>query len=265
MGQKFAANETRIATVEHREADLREQVDALRRAYGLPVESMKEKLLRRGVPEVFHALLLDGKLEPTQALTLVEELLAGNGRLLIMSGKAGCGKSQAAGFALSRRSGLWVHAPDLARPQPKEEVESGNVLEERMRAAGLLVLDDVGLEHSPGGFAAARIADVLVHREAARRPTIVTTNLSGDEFAAKYGDDRMRSRLDGDPLGWQTVVGPDLRSELSGATGKIAAFPSQMRSQAHVEKQVNDAEPTRAEREALQQFTATEPLSEATP
>jgi len=125
----------------------------------------------------------------------------------------GCGKSTACAHALSKQAGLWVHAPDLAKPDFTDPDEYGvrkTTLDERMRAAGLLVLDDVGIEHSPGGYAASRITDVLEHREANRRPSIVTTNLTGEEFKAKYGQ-RIASRLNGDPVGWQHISGEDLR------------------------------------------------------
>lgn len=153
------------------------------------------------------------KPKPTAATAMVEKLLSGEGVLLVLSSQAGCGKSTACAHALTKQSGLWVHAPDLAKPDFSEPDEYGvrrESLDDRMRNAGLLVLDDVGIEHSPGGYAAARITDVLEIREASRRPSIVTTNLTAEEFREKYGQ-RLASRLNGDALGWQHIAGPDLR------------------------------------------------------
>ena len=169
-----------------------------------------------GVPSRFWSVALEPK--DTQALAIVRTLLLRQGTdgapvLLVLSGVTGCGKSTAAASALTRTAGLWVHAPDLAKPDFSDADEYGvrrETLDERMRAAGLLVLDDVGIEHSPGGYAASRITDVLEHREANHRPSIVTTNLTAEEFKAKYGQ-RIASRLNGDALGWQQVGGVDLR------------------------------------------------------
>jgi DNA replication protein DnaC len=164
-----------------------------------------------GVPSRFWPIGV--KPELTAAVSLVQKLLAGEGVLLVLSGGTGCGKSTASAHALSRRAGIWVHAPDLAKPDFTDPDDYGvrrQTLDERMRDSGLLVLDDVGIEHSPRGYAASRITDVLEHREANRRPSIVTTNLTTEEFKEKYGA-RIASRLNGDPLGWQHVAGDDMR------------------------------------------------------
>jgi DNA replication protein DnaC len=164
-----------------------------------------------GVPSRFWEFAAEPK--PTAAVGIVGRLLDGAGVLLVLSGGTGCGKSTACAYGLSKRAGLWVHAPSLAKPEFADPDEYGvrrQTLDERMREAGLLVLDDVGIEHSPGGYAASRITDVLEHREANRRPGIVTTNLTAEQFKAKYGE-RIASRLNGDPLGWQHIADADRR------------------------------------------------------
>lgn len=172
-----------------------------------PADSLKWA----GVPAGFWKHALEPK--ASEPVKWALKMLAGEGVLLVLSGGTGCGKSTAAAHSLSKKSGLWVHAPDLAKPDFSDADEYGvrrQTLDERMRESGLLVLDDVGIEHSPGGYAASRITDVLEHRESNRRPSIVTTNLTTEEFKAKYGA-RIASRLNGDGLGWQHVSGPDLR------------------------------------------------------
>lgn len=173
------------------------------RAAGLPVPTVKEKLQGRRIP----ARLLEVALAPneTASLNLVLRLLDGEGALLVLSGGPGLGKSSAAAVGLVRKGGLWVNAPDLAAP-PMD----GDTTNKRMRDVALLVLDDVGLEHSPSGYAASRICGVLDARESELRPTIVTTNLSDAQFKVRYGE-RLASRLNGDPLGWQHLAGSDLR------------------------------------------------------
>lgn len=172
-----------------------------------PLESMRWA----GVPSRFWSFAAEP--HKTLAVDFAMSLLEGGGLLLVLSGGTGCGKSTACAWALSKRPGLWVHGPDLAKPEPPDPDAWGarrKTLDERMREAGLLVLDDVGIEHSPGGYAASRITDVLEFRESNKLPSIVTTNLTAAGFRVRYGE-RLASRTNGDPLGWQQIAGPDLR------------------------------------------------------
>jgi hypothetical protein len=182
---------------------MRAAIDAIRRRDGLPVSTVDRLLEDRGVPPRLWGHAQNPK--ETEAVIAVRRLLAGEGVLLVLSGIPGCGKSSGAAFALAGNSGIWVHAPDLARP-PLD----GDSGDDRMRSCGLQVRDDVGTEHSPSGYAGSRICGVLEHRESHMRPSILTTNLTGEEFVARYGD-RMKSRLNGDPLGFVHVAGLDLR------------------------------------------------------
>lgn len=215
LESKYAGTDERIAKLESRQWTAEELADATRRKrieLGLPVPGLDAYLKQRGVPEKFWQLVLNPW--RTDALGLVERLLAGEGLLLVLGGDTGRGKSCAAAVALARRPGVWVHSPDLAKPPVKkkdaEDEDEETVRDGRMRSAPLLVLDEVGLEHSPGGYAASRITATLSIRDSNNRPTIVTTNLSAPQFKEKYGD-RIGSRLNGDPLGFQTVKGPDYR------------------------------------------------------
>lgn len=170
----------------------------------------EDRLRWAGVPTRFWRYAL--KPIETEALTLARRMLTSTESiLLVLSGGTGCGKSTSCACVLANAGGLWVHAPDLARPDFKGDEETRREsLDDRMRAAKILVLDDVGIEHSPSGYAASRICDVLEFREAHNRKTIVTTNLAGAEFKTKYGE-RLASRLNGDPIGWQHVGGKDMR------------------------------------------------------
>ena len=61
------------------------------------------------------------------------------------------------------------------------------------RTFGVLALDDVGMEKATD-FAAAEITDLVDERMQYGRPTILATNLSHDEMAARLGD-RLASRM----------------------------------------------------------------------
>jgi len=208
LGARLARTERKVQAVTTSHDDLREAVIATRIRAGLPVPDLAARMLARRVPGKLVDLVLGPGFQPLEPVAFVERLARGEGLLLVLSADAGRGKSTAAARGLALRPGLWVHAPDLARP-PIEGTSSEG-LDERMASASLLVVDDVGTEHSPSGYAASRLQDVIVRRGHDERPTVLTTNLSPADFRARYGD-RVASRLNGDPLGWQTLTGADLR------------------------------------------------------
>lgn len=211
LGRRFARVEEKLEQLDRRPTadELQAQVEQIRQRAGLPVPSLREKLIARGVPpdRANDALTCD---PGRPAMVLAARLARGEGRILVLASLAGRGKSTAAAYALTFRPGLWVHSPALARAPTGEP---GTISDSALRDAGLLVIDDLGTEHSPKGYAASRVNDAVVWREGAGRPTLITTNLDGPKFREVYGD-RLASRVNSDrePLGWQTIDGPDLRS-----------------------------------------------------
>jgi DNA replication protein DnaC len=117
---------------------------------------------------------------------------------LVLSGRSGCGKTHIAAAVvndlLARGStGLFVVVPDLldhlrGAYQPGAEIGYDELFE-RVRNAPLLVLDDLGTQ-APTPWAQEKLFQLVNHRFNAQLPTLVTTNLSPDEF-----DERLRTRL----------------------------------------------------------------------
>ena len=210
LGTRFATVEKQLARMaEWTPSELAAAVRRAREQVGLPVTSELDLLINYGVPlaRAQDALTRDPS---TQGMVLAARLGRGEGRILILASNAGRGKSTAAAYALTFRPGLWVNSPQLARI---DDGEPGTVRDSDMLRAELLVIDDVGTEHSPGGFAASRLNHVVTVREGMRKPTLITTNLETERFKTVYGD-RIASRANADdePLGWHTLDGPDLRS-----------------------------------------------------
>jgi DNA polymerase III delta prime subunit len=166
-------------------------------------QSLERNLFARGVPRRLAMPIIAGKIDNNQATDLVWDLLSKKGYLLILAGNPGVGKSQAAAIGLSQMPGMWLDVSQLARP------ETGSI-DHQASVCGLLVLEDPGADHSPSGYASSRLNAIVSHREAWLRPTIITTNLQPAIFRERYGD-RLASRVNGDPLGWHDIVGPDLR------------------------------------------------------
>ncbi|MDX2161370.1 MAG: ATP-binding protein [bacterium] len=117
---------------------------------------------------------------------------------LLFEGGYGCGKTHlAAAIANARLEGgdsvLFVTVPDLldhlrATYAPYSE-EGYDQLFERVRNAGLLILDDLGTEN-PSAWAQEKLFQLFNHRYTYRRPTVITTNADLDRM-----DGRIKSRL----------------------------------------------------------------------
>lgn len=185
-----------------------EQIHAMRKAANLPVPSLDERLRMRGVPERLIEEIVHAKLQPNEATRLAFRLVE-EGGLLVLAGEPGRGKTTAAAWALSECPGIFVRSEQLG------VLDETGALEARMRSARLLVVDDLGAEHSPGGYAAGRLDAVVEYRWSNLRRTLLTTNLAGPVFVERYGA-RIKSRVNAKEneargLGWVDLDGPDLR------------------------------------------------------
>lgn len=196
---------------------------SIREQHGLPVRSRVELLRGFGVPAREANLVLSPELERTPAVVAVERVATGQGCLVVLAGPRGCGKTVAASSVFRERWGVFMSAFDLARIPYRDD--EGNQEPDPVRGwlqASVLVIDEAGAQHSPSGYAANRFIELVIRREAEKLPTIVTTNLplrspkpGVPGFADVYGA-RVVSRIDGDPIGWVNVEGPDQRRGARG-------------------------------------------------
>jgi hypothetical protein len=214
IGKRFGGeSQARVEQERQQAIDAPQQVADMRKRYGLGESSLADRLAQRGVPEAIGKLILGGKMRETQATDLAWKLANGEGKLLTLRSPPGYGKSVAGCWILSEKPGLFVGSTMLAiAPRRDENTHDvpANVLDARMRTCGLLVIDDLGVEHSPSGFAVSRLDAIVTYRWDAGKPTLLTTNLPLADFVERYGA-RIASRLDGDMLGWQELGGSDLR------------------------------------------------------
>lgn len=126
---------------------------------------------------------------------------------LVLSGGVGVGKTVAAAFICvewAKRWNwnggatgtlaeplVWLDGPRLVR---LGNLETADALGDMAFSAKLLVVDDAGREASK--VALTRLSDVLMNRLDNRRMTILSTNLTGENFRVRYGEalaDRLRS------------------------------------------------------------------------
>ena len=135
---------------------------------------------------------------------------------LLLAGEPGRGKTHLGyafvrAFVRQRRRAAFVTARALQRTVWASYTADGG--DEKTAIASftrpdLLVIDDLGHEGKPGDASLSLLLDILDERANYRRPTIVTTNLSGDDVATRF-DDAMYSRLSAyDRL---VLEGPDRR------------------------------------------------------
>lgn len=140
-------------------------------------------------------LLVRGALHETPALRETQDWNARHDRpCLVLSGATGTGKSVAAAWFVAERGALWFRAESLVR---LFSASFGDQYEDqdRVRGAAALVIDDLGCELD-SERALLMLLDLLEHRKSGATLTLITTNLTYNQFTARYRNERLRSRLE---------------------------------------------------------------------
>lgn len=171
-------------------------------------ESLRRDLAERGCPVKDLERAISGDLIETPALVAARAAHARGQTLVALSGPPGLGKTTAATWwllqrrepTLVRTGPPWfVDAARLAR-WPKYDTAQMTALDR----ASALVIDDLGVEFDDQGGAFRSLLDGLVNaRYAACLPTLLTTNLGGEDFKRRYHErlaDRIREAGDFVPL-----------------------------------------------------------------
>lgn len=146
---------------------------------------------------------------PTPATVAVDDWFAAGKCFLLLAGDFGTGKSVAAGYALKRRPGLWMHSSEMVAIADDDRFHGADRLKALQRAR-LLVVDEIGKEKDSGSVkATAALTSLLLTRFEEKLPTLMTCNLSGKAWK-EYVDPRIVDRLAGDGTVFGTA-GPSLR------------------------------------------------------
>lgn len=135
---------------------------------------------------------------------------------LLLEGPYGCGKTHLAAAIGNERLSrgdlvLFITVPDLldhlrSTYGPSSEVGYDEMFD-RIRAAQLLILDDLGAEN-PSQWAGEKLFQLLNYRYSHRLPTVITTNSDLDRL-----DGRIRSRmLDEGMIRRAPITAPDYRT-----------------------------------------------------
>jgi DNA replication protein DnaC len=187
------------------------------------------RLRGRGLPERAVEIIVDGKVRDTAeyaAHRRTQLFMAGTPGLLVLAGGKGCGKTTAGAIAASKQptepyagasSGRWPthlypqfrYAATIARMSKYEE--EAKVAEwTPLLEAWLLVIDDLGMEFvdKKGNFT-SMLDEILAVRHGNRLRTIITANLTLEEFSERYGD-RLLDRVKEDGVFYE-VAGDSMR------------------------------------------------------
>lgn len=164
----------------------------------------RSRLVDLGLPPKDLELVLGGTayMSETQAMGEAQALLESGKVILVLSGERGCGKTTAASWwvAQAHKGGsqylvstraMFRDASKLARQSRYDDKGMQDL--ERAEA---LVIDDLGIEYDDKSGATRSFFDALINsRYANMLPTVITTNLNGQQFKARYGErvaDRIR-------------------------------------------------------------------------
>lgn len=170
-------------------------------------EIERQRLTDAGVPSDAVRILMGRKFEVREAVAVVEEFLASDRRTLIIAGDNLIGKTVAGGHAIRSRGGLFIVPRQLRRLAGAGWEKDARELEDRIHAAPMLVVDDVGMEYlDPQGKMLAIMTGIIVERHNDALRTILTTNLDERDFAKRYPDRRVFARI---KLGgwWRNIGG----------------------------------------------------------
>lgn len=179
---------------------------------------------RFGVPYRHARVIAEGAAREGRALSLYRRWreVAPPGSILAASAPYGHGKTLMAAQAVidgppqpypmgkrwpDRMAPAFITASDLGFMSPYDDERFGRLLE-----ASVLAVDDVGVEYlDPKGFLKVKLNHLLLKREASCGWTILTTNLSCDEFVARFDAHRFMARLQGRGCSWQDVTDENYR------------------------------------------------------
>ena len=193
-------------------------------AVPMPCECMplEERATRAGIPRRFLDADLDTmRQRPGNGAAIAFAGQWDGRQSVLLYGDVGTGKSHLASAMLRRRlalgwAGRFVSVADLMdelKARFGGEGEQSEAYFDRLAREPFLVLDDVGAEQETP-WTRERVASLIDRRYRAEAPTIVTTNLTHRDLAARYGK-RLADRLR--EWAWVEMAGKSMRAEKAGA------------------------------------------------
>lgn len=160
----------------------------------------RESLIRsvgdRVTDDVRTSIVEGRPLGDTDAWRAVQAWLTSSQPAIILAGPTGSGKTVAAIRALAdwRGSTQFVRALRIGAHFERWSSDREDKIMPLDVGVGLLVVDDLGQEPLDDRRSLPALEEIVDARQSARTRTIFTTNLTAEQYGARYSD-RMRSRL----------------------------------------------------------------------
>lgn len=166
-------------------------------------EYRKRNLLAGKVPHDFHSKILRNEYDGRTSVVAARRIYKKEGKLAILAGPVGSGKTLGIGLAIAARGGLFVKAFDLD-PFGRDADDLINACLE----TPLLGLDDVGAGRSASDVARARVEQIVCARYDAGMQSMLSTNKTEANFYPLYGglNGRIHDRCKEDKIGWVTCL-----------------------------------------------------------
>lgn len=170
---------------------------------------MAKRMVDAKVPAEYRLAVLDG-VPRGQAQRAMESVVSRrHPRIVVFSGIRGCGKSTAAAWLLAQLGGAWIDCGTLSRPAPDQEARIQDVV---TRPA--VVLDNIGGEYSPSGYASAMAAEIIRRAYHERAFIVATTILRKADWWCSFPEsarDDIGARMKSGGA-WVVVTDPDFRT-----------------------------------------------------
>jgi DNA replication protein DnaC len=206
---KVQAHDAKIAKLAAEDAERRRADEAKRH---------RQRLVDYGIPVKDVDAILANSSRQTPALEAVRLFLGdGKARILVLSGRRGCGKTFAAGWAIAQPCAERYQGRRRPEYHPRfvdvGDLASGSWFDRdetrALRCCDVLAIDDLGMEYvdTKGGWL-SRLDQLVNARYANSIRTVITTNMPAKQFREQYGEriaDRIRevgrfANVDGESL-----------------------------------------------------------------
>jgi DNA replication protein DnaC len=147
----------------------------------------RDELKEAGFPEFHLQHVFDVEPQDGDALKAVRKFMAGKETFLLLLGGIGTRKTGAAVWGASRSHG-WANFTTADKLQDAFRYgDEADKLRADFESADVLVIDDLGTQFTDGkGFFDAGFNALMNHRYESTRKTIVTANITVDDFRKLY-------------------------------------------------------------------------------
>ena len=171
--------------------------------------SLTANMSKGKVPAPYWIPVSTGQFKESAATAAARRIVAEEGKLAILAGVPGNGKTFGLALAIAEKGGLFCSA-SMLDPFGKE----ANDLIEACLDASLLALDDAAAGMSASDNARKRVELIVCGRWDAGKPTMVSSNLSRATFWPLHGGPlgRIADRLGQDPIGWVNCLEESFRA-----------------------------------------------------